>query len=425
MSATLAPSTAPAPEPDSSVRERSRVGRYFLIGLAALFSLAAVRVITGVHEVDSEGSLRAAIVATCPILLAALGGLWSERSGVVNIGLEGQMLLGTWGGAYFTYHFNPWIGLLGAIGFGVLGGLIHAIATVTFGVDHIVSGVALNLIAVGLTTFLAEAFFADLDSQYGHGGAQQLTGLAKPTVITIPGLSDAAANLADKHWFAISDVAALVAALTNRISLVTLIVFVLVAFTGWALWRTTFGLRLRSCGENPEAAESLGVSVIRHKYAAVLISGGFAGLGGGYLALVSSPGFHTNQANGRGFIGLAAMIFGNWRPGGALLGSGVFGYTDSLRLRDESTIHAMLLLVGFWLVVYAAYRLWKGQRTSAIVIGVSGVLFLLWYALTDSVPRDFTSMTPYVTTLLVLAFFAQRLRMPKADGQVYRKGSAG
>jgi general nucleoside transport system permease protein len=119
------------------------------------------------------------------------------------------------------------------------------------------------------------------------------------------------------------------------------------------------------------------------------------------------------------------MIFGNWRPGGALLGSGVFGYTDSLRLRDESTIHAMLLLVGFWLVVYAVYRAWKGQRTSAVVIGVSGALFLLWYSLTDQVPRDFTSMTPYVTTLLVLAFFAQRLRMPKADGQVYRKGSAG
>jgi simple sugar transport system permease protein len=421
--ATVAPPTAPAP--DDEAPKAGRAQRYFIIGLAALFSLAAVRVITGVHEVDSEGSLRAAIVATCPILLAALGGLWSERAGVVNIGLEGQMLLGTWGGAFFTYYFNPWIGLLGAIGFGVLGGLVHAIATVTFGVDHIVSGVALNLIAVGLTTFLAEAFFSDLDSQYGHGGAQQLTGLEKPTVITVPGVSDAATSLADKHWFAISDLAALVAALTNKISLVTILVFVLVVATGWVLWRTRFGLRLRSCGENPQAAESLGVGVLRHKYAAVLISGGFAGLGGGYLALVSSPGFHTNQANGRGYIGLAAMIFGNWRPGGALLGSGVFGYTDSLRLRDPSTIHAMLLLVGFWLVVYAAYRLWKGQRTSGIVLGVAGGLFLLWFALTDEVPRDFTSMTPYVTTLLVLAFFAQRLRMPKADGQVYRKGSAG
>ena len=424
MTTTVA---APAPAPAGSERgvRQNRMLVYLLIGLSVLFSLAAVRVITGADEVDSVGSLRAAIVATCPILLAALGGLWSERAGVVNIGLEGQMLLGTWGGAFFTYYYGPWVGLLGAIGFGMLGGLLHALATVTFGVDHIVSGVAINIIALGAANFLAETYFADLDSPFGHGGAQQLTGLQKPSVITIPGVSDAAASLADKHWFAISDVAALVAALTDTISVVTILVFVLVALTGWVLWRTRFGLRLRSCGEAPEAAESLGVNVILHKYAAVLVSGGLAGLGGGYLALVSSPGFHTNQSNGRGFIGLAAMIFGNWRPGGALIGSGLFGYTDSLRLRDPATIHAMLLFVGFWLVVFAAWRIYQGRRTQGIVLGVFGALFLLWFALTDEVPRDFTSMTPYVTTLLVLAFAAQRLRMPKADGRIYRKGSAG
>src|SRR3954471_3778384 len=244
---TATPAGAPDAPPREASARTSKAGRYFLIGLAALFSLAAVRVITGVNEVDSQGSLRAAIIATCPILLAALGGLWSERSGVVNIGLEGQLLLGTWGGAFFTYYYGPWVGLLGAILCGVLGGLVHALATVTFGVDHIVSGVALNLIALGLTTFLAEAFFADLDSPYGHGGAQQLTGLQKPTVITIPGISDGATSLADKHWFAISDVAALVAAVTNNISLVTILVFVLVFATSWILWRTRFGLRLRSC----------------------------------------------------------------------------------------------------------------------------------------------------------------------------------
>lgn len=404
-----------------SVRTRT----YLLISLAAICSIALVRVITGAQEIDSEGSLEAAIVATCPILLAALGGLWSERAGVVNIGLEGQMLLGTWGGAYFTYWYNPWIGLLGAIGFGLLGGLIHAIATVTFGVDQIVSGVALNIIALGLTTFLAEAFFANLDSAAGHGGAQQLTGLAKPSVVTIPGVSDAASHLAAQHWFVISDVAAFVAAWTTSVSLVTYLVFVLVAATGWILWRTRFGLRLRSCGENPQAAESLGVNVLRHKYAAVLVSGGLAGLGGGYLALVSSPGFHTNQTNGRGYIGLAAMIFGNWRPLGGLLGSSLFGYTDSLRLRDPGTIHALLLLIGAGLVVFAIWRLIKGHRVAAAVLGGFGVAFLAWYALSKEVPRDFTSMTPYVVTLLSLVFLAQKLRPPKADGKVYRKGSAG
>jgi ABC-type uncharacterized transport system permease subunit len=416
---------APAPPAKTANGNGTRLVRYLLIGAVALLSVALVRVITGADEIDSEGSLRAAIVATCPILLAAMGGLWSERAGVVNIGLEGQMLLGSWGGAYFTYYYNPWIGLLGAIGFGVLGGLVHALATVTFGVDHIVSGVAINLISLGLTTYLAEAFFTDLDSQYGHGGAQQLTGIEKPPNITIPGLADGAANLADKHWFVISDVAASVAAVTDRISVVTILVFVLVVATAWILWRTTFGLRLRSCGENPQAAESLGVNVIRQKYAAVLVSGGMAGLGGGYLALVSSPGFHTDQANGRGYIGLAAMIFGNWRPGGVLLGSGLFGYTDSLQLRDPKTIHALLLLIGAGLIAFALYRFLKGHRTNAYVLAAFGIAFLVWYATSDTVPSDFTSMTPYVVTLLVLAFFAQRLRMPKADGQIYRKGSAG
>lgn len=404
---------------------RSRVLRYYLIGLAALLSVALVRVITGADEITSQGSLRAAIVATCPILLAALGGLWSERAGIVNIGLEGQILLGTWGAAYFTYWYGPYQGLLGAVAFGVLGGLIHALATVTFGVDHIVSGVALNVIALGLTTFLAEAYFSGLSSEYGQGGAQQLTGLMKPDVITIPGVSELSSELAARGWFVISDVAAVVAALSTRISVVTFVVFGLVALTVWILWHTAFGLRLRSCGENPYAAESLGVNVIAHKYAAVLISGGLAGLGGGFLALVSSPGFHTNQANGRGYIGLAAMIFGNWRPGGVLLGSGMFGYTDSLRLRDPSTIHALLLLVGFWLVVFAIWRLRNRRMRAAAVLAAAGAGFLLWYSLTDEVPREFTSMTPYVATLLVLAFASQRLRMPKADGQIYRKGSGG
>ena len=425
MSTVTTAAPRPAAGPSRQDRARRRAGLYVLVGLAALLSVATVRVVTGAHEIDSQGSLRAAIVATCPILLAALGGLWSERAGVVNIGLEGQMLLGTWGAAYFTYWYDPWFGLLGAALFGLAGGLLHGLATVTFGVDHIVSGVAINVIALGLTTFLAEAYFADLDSKFGHGGAQQLTGLMKPPRVTVPGLSDAASSLAGKHWFVISDVAASVAALTTEISVVTILVFLLVVVTAVVLWRTKFGLRLRSCGENPQAAESLGINVIRHKYAAVLVSGTLAGLGGGYLALVSSPGFHTDQANGRGFIGLAAMIFGNWRPGGVLLGSGMFGYTDSLRLRDPATIHAMLLLVGFWLLVFAAWRIVRGRRVAGIVLGAFGVLFLLWFALTDEVPRDFTSMTPYVATLLVLAFAAQRLRMPKADGQIYRKGSAG
>ena len=401
--------------------------RWLLAVGAALVVLAvsAVRVLTGSDEIDSAGSLRAALVATCPILLAALGGLWSERAGVVNIGLEGQMILGTWGAAYFTYWYGPMTGILGAAAFGALGGLLHALATVTFGVDHIVSGVAINIIGLGLASFLAEAYFSDLDSERGTGGQNKLSGLDSPVSFTIPGVSDGAASVADQGWFVVSDLASVVEALTTQLSVVTVLVFVLVAASAFLLWRTAFGLRLRSCGENPQAAESLGVNVILHKYVAVVVSGGLAGLGGGYLALVASSGFSTGQTNGRGFIGLAAMIFGNWRPGGILLGSGMFGYTDSLRLRDASTIHALLLLVAIGLVAFALLRLLRGHRRGAVVFGVAAVLFLGWFLLTDEVPREFTSMTPYIATLLVLMFAAQRLRMPAADGQVYRKGSVG
>ncbi len=409
----------PAP---ASVRAGRNPYTWVWVGLGVVVLVSAVRVITGEHEIDTPGSLRAALIATCPILMAALGGLWSERAGVVNIGLEGQMILGTWGAAYFTYFYGPWIGILGAALLGAIGGALHALATVTFGVDHIVSGVAINIIGLGAAKFLAEAYFANLDG----GGVKQLTGLDRPPSFTVPGLSDAANALAEKHWFVISDVASLVAAVTTNLNVMTVLVFALVGFSAWALWKTTFGLRLRSCGENPQAAESLGVNVILYKWVAVVISGAMAGIGGGFLALVASSGFVTGQTNGRGYIGLAAMIFGNWRPGGILTGSLMFGYTDSLRLRSTSAVHALLLLVAIGLIAFGIYKLLRSrQTTQALVFGGVGGLFLVWFLLTDEVPREFTGMTPYLATLLVLAFAAQRLRMPAADGQVYRRGSAG
>ncbi len=414
MSTLTAP---PAPPVERAQRNR---WLWLWVALGVVVAVSAVRVITVEHEINTPGSLRAALIATCPILMAALGGLWSERAGVVNIGLEGQMILGTWGAAYFTYYYGPWVGILGAALLGAVGGALHALATVTFGVDHIVSGVAINIIGLGASRFLAEAYFVDLDG----GGPRQLTGLDRPPSITVPGLSDAANSLAQQHWFVVSDVASVVAAVTTRLNVMTVLVFVLVGASAWVLWHTSFGLRLRSCGEHPQAAESLGVNVIRYKWIAVVASGAFAGIGGGFLALVASSGFVTNQTNGRGYIGLAAMIFGNWRPGGILTGSLMFGYTDSLRLRSTSAVHALLLLVAIGLIVLAILR-FKGTRTQSLVFAVAGVLFLVWFMTTDSVPREFTSMTPYIATLLVLAFASQRLRMPKADGQIYRKGSAG
>jgi simple sugar transport system permease protein len=403
-----------------SVAQSARRHWYLLV-LAGIAVVSLVRLVSDTDDISSAGTLRAAIIATCPILLAALGGLWAERAGVVNIGLEGQMILGTWGAAYFTYYAGPWAGVVGAALLGIIGGFLHAVATVTFGVDHIVSGVAVNLIGAGSATFLAEAVFPDLQG----GGPRQLIGLDSPDRITVPGISDASLDIAARGWFFISDVAAFVGALTTSLSLLSIVAFALVAVSAWVLWRTPFGLRLRSCGEHPQAAETLGVNVYLYKYIAVIVSGGLAGIGGGFLALVASSGFNTGQTGGRGYIGLAAMIFGNWRPGGLLAGALTFGYTDSLRLRNADAVHALLLLLAIGLIAYAAWRAVQGSVRSAVGIGAVAVLLLAWFLLTDTVPRDFTSMTPYVTTMLVLALGAQRLRMPAADGRPYRKGSAG
>lgn len=416
MTTIVTPRPAGTRKPRFSTRSRP-----WIVLLGMIVVVSTVRVVTGAHDITSANTVRAAILSACPILLAGMGGLWSERAGVVNIGLEGQMLLGTWGAAYFTYWYGPWAGLVGAAALGALGGLLHGLATITFGVDHIVSGVAINIIALGATQYLAEAYFPDLV----NGGPRQLTGLDPLPYVTVPGLSGGLTSVNEQHWFVISDVAGFFAALTTKVSALTIIIAVIVALTAWLLWHTSFGLRLRSCGESPAAAESLGVNVYRYKYIAVLVSGSLAGLGGAFLALVASSGFVTNQSGGRGYIGLAAMIFGNWMPLGTVGASLMFGYTDALRLRTPSAVHALLLLVAIGLLVYAAYRLYKGARTSGIVIGLLGIGFLAWFLLTDTVPREFTGMTPYVATLLVLSLATQRLRMPAADGQVYRKGSAG
>jgi len=208
------------------------------------------------------------------------------------------------------------------------------------------------------------------------------------------------------------------------LSVVTLIAVLLVVATWWILWKTAFGLRLRSCGESPVAAETLGVNVYRYKFLAVLVSGGLAGLGGGYLALVAANIYRDGQTGGRGYIGLAAMIFGNWRPGGLVSGAALFGYTDAVQLRGGgTTVHAMLLLLA---VLIAAVGVWQIWRKHAVVQGIialgTAAVVGLWFVLSSTVPDEITGMTPYVATLLVLAFASQRLRMPAADGQPYRKG---
>jgi general nucleoside transport system permease protein len=378
--------------------------------------------VTGAKDLASSGTIAATLIATTPIMLAGLGGLWSERAGVVNIGLEGMLILGTYGAGYFGYHHGAWAGVLGAVAMGMLGGLLHAIATVIFGVDHIISGVAINIIALGAVQYLASLTFVGLPG----GGSTQSPKIPDVPTLTLDSLSDKLLEIEKNDWFFVSEVAALLRALCTNLSSLVIISFLLLIVTWWVLWRTSFGLRLRSCGESPAAAESLGVHVLRYKFVAVLISGGLAGLGGGVLAMVASSNYRDGQTGGRGYIGLAAMIFGNWRPGGLLMGSGLFGYTETLGLRQGGeSVHALLLAAAVLALVAAALQIRRGNRGTGLVMGGIGVLLGVTYFLIDEVPGDFTRMTPYVITLVVLAFASQRLRMPAADGQVYRKGSAG
>ncbi|MER7107923.1 ABC transporter permease [Streptomyces sp. NPDC000229] len=388
-----------------------------IAGGLALFSL--VRVISGADDLTSVGQVSGALQLAVPIGLAGLGGLWSERAGVVNIGLEGMMIMGTWFGAWAGYQWGPWTGvLLGIVG-GALGGLLHAVMTVTFNVNHIVSGVAITILATGATRYLSNFTFAEAPG----GSSKQSPRIDRVTDITIPGLSDGLADLQAKHWFFVSDLAGVLGGLVTNLSLLTVVALLLIPGTWWVLWRTGFGLRLRSCGENPVAAESLGVNVYKYKYIAVIVSGALAGLGGAFLAIVSTGIYQEGQTGGRGYIGLAAMIFGNWMPGGMALGAGLFGFTDSLKLRGGAeNVHAMLLLLAILLVGLVIWQLYKKKYVAAAMAAVVSALLFVWYAGTDRLPSQFVDAAPYVTTLLVLALSAQRLRMPKADGMPYKRG---
>lgn len=271
-----------------------------------------------------------------PIALASLGGVFSERGGIVNIALEGIMgvtaLMLVWGSITFQ---SPWIGLLIAVLSGMLLGLLHAVVTVTFKVDHIVSGVAINIFSIGLSRFLCQAFFnAETQSKVNPFTFPQLAGINSLAFALVP--------IALLAWF--------------------------------VLYRTVFGLRLRSVGEHPEAADTLGVNVYLMRYAGVIISGAFCGLATG---LLFPDKWITGMVAGRGYIALAAMIFGRWDPIGALLASLLFGYADTFRIVFEAKI---------------------------------------------PIPSQFIHMFPYVLALVVLAGLAGRTRAPAADGRNFEKG---
>ena len=425
--------------PDAATRADRVVQRFgprwalLLIGAAVVLAiLSAVRIITDSEALTSSGTAAAALRLAVPIGLAGLGGLYSERAGVVNIGLEGMMILGTWFGGWAGFEFGVWWGVAFGVLGGALGGSLHAVATVNFGVDHIVSGVAINILAAGLTRFLSVVVLTELPG----GGATQspnVTGdIGSASVPVLAGgqifgwrSPDVLGAIEDSGLFFLADFAGLLRGVLGGLSWLTVIALALVPLTWWFLWRTPVGLRLRSVGENPYAAESLGVRVYTMKHLGVTMSGALAGLGGVFLVVESAGIYKEGQTAGRGFIGLAAMIFGNWKPVGTAVGAGVFGFADALQLRSNDAVHGLLLFIALLAALGLFGFLIRRRLTPAGIMALMGGGFLLWFLQTDSVPNEFIAMTPYVVTLLVLAFATQRLRMPAADGLQYRKGESG
>jgi simple sugar transport system permease protein len=413
-----------SPPPVMAARRNNVIARMALISLVGLIIASIARLISGHDEITSAIAMGGAINAAMPIMLAGLGGLWAERAGVVNIGLEGQMILGTWFAADFAWKSgSPWMLIVGGIVGGLIGGVLHAIMTVGFGVDQIISGVAINLLAPGVAKYLSGLVFADAAGQAAGGGPTQSPKVNVFSTFNWHAADDWLGKVNGHHWFLISDIAGLLDGIVSSLNWMTIIALLLVPVTWFVLWRTTFGLRLRSVGENPTSAETLGVKVYTMKAVGVVISGVLAGLAGAFIVDYGAGIYHDGQTNGRGYIGLAAMIFGNWRPGGLLAGASLFGYTDALQQQQTTqVVHTLLLVVAIVLVVAGAFLAYQRRHWQAVAAVVLGGLIWLWYATTSDIPSQFATYSPQILTLLVLAIASQRLRPPAADGIPWRRG---
>lgn len=416
-------------------RKFGRLPAWARYGIAAAVGMLVLTIVQsfepgGLDRLTSQNASGAMLRWGMPILLAGLGGLFAERAGVVNIGLDGMMILGTWFGAWGVLHGGPWMGLAYGILGGGLGGLIHAVATVTFKVDHIVSGVAINILAPGVVRYLSSELFTD----YAGGSITQSPSIAGLGNVTAPFLAGGTIfgwkspdilGVIDR-WdaFFLSDTAGFLRGFVASVNIFSLLALAAVPASAWLIWRTRFGLRLRIAGEHPTAGESLGVNIYLQKYKGVIISGALSGLGGAFIAMELTGFYREGQVQGRGFIGLAALIFGNWRPGGILVAAFVFGYPFGTALRDLDgrSTHALMLLIVVGLAVMLVVSIRRAKIFDAALAGVLASTFLVWYLLTDSAPAFLPNALPFATVLLVLIFAGQRLRMPAADGKRYEKG---
>ncbi|MEK0415294.1 MAG: hypothetical protein RL352_691 [Actinomycetota bacterium] len=407
----------------------SRRARLLAYVAVPFLIMSIVRIWSGEDALTSSDTIGASLRLSIPILLAGLAGLWAERCGVLNIGIEGMMILGTWFGGWGAWQFGPWVGLLLAIIGGMIGGLIHAVATVRFNVDQIISGVVLNLLAFFGVRYLSDLVFV---GQPGGGVSQSPPQTSAIPRFNLPVLSGGeifgwkSPNILlwfeDRGWFFISDVAGVLYGLTHNLSWGTVIGVAFVPLSFWILWRTRVGLRLRSSGESPVAAETLGVNVIRLRYLGLLVSGGLAGYAGGILSIVASSYYRQGQTAGRGYIGLATMIFGNWRPLGVLGGASLFGYAEGVKLVASDAISTLFLFVALAAVLLVVLAVVNRKTTRGIVTAFIAVISAYAYLTVKDVPESLTQSLPYFATLVVLATASQRLRPPAMAGIPYRRG---
>ncbi|MDO5658948.1 MAG: ABC transporter permease [Paracoccus sp. (in: a-proteobacteria)] len=312
--------------------------------------------------------LDAALRLSTPLLLACLAGLYSERAGIFDIGLEGKMLMAAFSaGAVAALTGSPWLGLIAAIAGSLLLALIHGLAAITFRGNQLISGVAINFLASGLTVMMAQSMF-------GMGGnTPALSGGGRFTPIRLP--------FADQIG-QIPVIGPLYSVVLSGDTILTYVALLLVPFTWWLLFRTRFGLRLRAVGESPEAVDTVGVSVTRLRYMAVAICGILCGLAGAQLATGIASGFSREMTAGRGFIALAALIFAKWRPWWALGATFLFALMQAISDR------------------YPELRI---------------------ELLNITIPAVFMQAMPYILTVIILAGFVGRAIPPRAGGEPYVK----
>jgi simple sugar transport system permease protein len=343
-----------------------------------------------------------------------------------------MMIFGTWFAGWAGYQWGPWAAFVwGGIG-GALGGLLFGLATITFGVDHIVAGIAINILAPGITRFLSSELFVGVKDGSITQSPTMTSGMGRFTMPLTSGGSlfgwttpDPLGWLNERQWFFISDLAGLIKGVTTNVGWDTVIALLLVPFSAYLLWHTRLGLRMRSTGEKPDAAYSLGVSVYRLKYLGVTISGFLAGLGGAWL-VIDVRAYNQGQTAGRGYQGLAALIFGNWRPVGVLAGAGVFAYAQALTQQvTTGPVLALVLVAAMVFLGLALRQLRRRKYRSGIIALVVAPLALFYYTDATDVNNQLVYITPYLVTLVVLAFSSQRLRPPAADGLRWRKGELG